>query len=159
MNSDRVAQFKPNAKKCASATSPYSAKTVVLNRRSLPARTVRRYNARPCLRVLPMNIQHHTRPRSHKVFVATLHRSSAEILRRQAPLLQYRPHSSVEHKYPFREQLSQSLGGFIQITHVRENNNSLPDFWLKGGYPQRTPRLGYSSSLRSLTPRIERHGN
>src|SRR5271169_5860938 len=93
------------------------------NRR--PAKTVRLNNVRPRLEILPMNIQHYIRPRSYKVFITTFERRPAEILRCQMPLLQHCPHGSIEHKDPLREQLSQSLGGFIQITHARESNNSL----------------------------------
>src|SRR6202521_5465727 len=71
-----------------------------------------------------MNIQHHIRPCSYQILVATLERRPSKILRSQAPLLQHRPHSSIEHKYPLREQLSESLSRFVQITH--QGNTTTP---------------------------------
>ncbi len=120
------------------------------------AKAVRLDDVRPGFEIFPVNVQNHIGPRPHQILVAAFERRPAKILRRQMPLLQHRPHRSIEHKNALREQLSQSLRRFIQVTHERKAGHSLSDFLFIWGHQQRRPRLGYASILRSFAAGIER---
>src|SRR6266852_298913 len=85
-----------------------------------PAEAVRFDDIRSRLEVFPVNIQNDVRARSNQVFVASLERSSAKILRIQVALLQHCPHRPVKHEDPVREQLPQGSGRFVQVTHPLE---------------------------------------
>ena len=81
------------------------------------AKRVRFDDVRSRLKILPVNIQHHVRPRSHQVLIAPFERSSAKVRRRQVALLQHRPHRAIQHQDSLRQQLPQCLPGFTQIPH------------------------------------------
>ena len=78
-----------------------------------PAKTIGFDDIRSRFKIFSVDVQHHVRPRSNQVFVATFERSSAKVRRIQLPLLQHRTHRAVQHEDSLREQLPQRFGRFV----------------------------------------------
>jgi len=84
------------------------------------AETVCLDDVRTGLEVSAMDIQNDVGAGSDQVFIASFESGSAKIRRRQVALLQHGAHRAIQHENALREQLSQSLGRFVQVTHLLE---------------------------------------